>query len=365
MAIQLTSMGGGVGHLKAGFLGFNKSGKSYTAALLASGTRREKKLDGAVMMFDTEPAAQYIAPIIKMETGKDLVGFQSRSLADACEFIREAMKAKASVLIIDSVTHLWRETCDSYLAQINKKAEDRAKAAGQQPKKRTRLEFQDWGPIKSKWAEFSDLYVNSPIDIIICGRAGYEYDYEDREDGTGKDLIKTGVKMKTEGEFGFEPSLLIQMERVQVDALGNLQNAITHRCTIIGDRFNVIDGKTCDNPTYDFFAPHVKMLTPGAVVAVNTTNQTDHGVNNAGDADWTAERKGRVILSEEIKGLLTHYFPGQSAESKKETADAIFECFGTRSWTAVENTDTSKLRFGLDKLQLLLKNKPKKEEVVK
>lgn len=363
MPITLTSMGGGVGHLKAGFLGFNKSGKTYTAALLAVGTRKEKKLTGNVMMFDTEPAAQFIAPMVRKETGKDLIGFQSRSLADACEFIREAIKAKASVLIIDSVTHIWREVCDSYLAQINKKAEDRAKAIGQQPKKRTRLEFQDWGPIKSKWAEFSDLYVNSPIDIIICGRAGYEYDYEDREDGSGKDLVKTGVKMKTEGEFGFEPSLLIQMERVQVDALGNLQNVLTHRATIIGDRFGAIDGKVCDNPTFEFFAPHIKLLTPGASVSVNTTNQTDHGIDKAGDAEFAAERKARAILSEEIKGLLTSNFPGQSAESKKETADALFASFGTRSWTAIESTDSVKLRDGLDKLKLALKNR--KVEVAK
>ena len=40
---------------------------------------------------------------------------------------------------------------------------------------------------------------------MIAGRAGYDYDYEQREDGTGKDLVKTGIKMKTEGEFGFEP----------------------------------------------------------------------------------------------------------------------------------------------------------------
>jgi hypothetical protein len=47
----------------------------------------------------------------------------------------------------------------------------------------------------------------------LCGRAGYEYDHEENEDG-GKDLIKIGTKMKAEGEFGFEPSLVIEMERL-------------------------------------------------------------------------------------------------------------------------------------------------------
>ena len=50
--------------------------------------------------------------------------------------------------------------------------------------------------------------------MIVCGRAGFEYDFQEKEDGSGrKELVKTGVKMKAESEFGYEPSLLVHMER--------------------------------------------------------------------------------------------------------------------------------------------------------
>ena len=46
MALSQT-LGKGQGHLKAGFLGFQGSGKTMTATLLAIGTRRHFKLAGA------------------------------------------------------------------------------------------------------------------------------------------------------------------------------------------------------------------------------------------------------------------------------------------------------------------------------
>ena len=43
--------------------------------------------------------------------------------------------------------------------------------------------------------KFTDLFINAPIHIILCGRAGYEYDYfEDQETGK-KNLEKTGIKI--------------------------------------------------------------------------------------------------------------------------------------------------------------------------
>ena len=79
-------------------------------------------------------------------------------------------------------------------------------------KKRTRLQFDDWGYLKGEWRKFTDLFINSNLHIILCGRAGYEYDYFEDEAGK-KQLEKTDIKMKAEGEMGYEPSLLVLMER--------------------------------------------------------------------------------------------------------------------------------------------------------
>lgn len=340
----LQELGTGQGHLKAGFLGFPKSGKTYTAMLLALGVREYFGLKGPIAMFDTEGGSEYIAPTIKAK-GAGFVGVRSRSLQDLIGMTREA-EAEVSVLIVDSVTHVWREVCDAYLSQVNEQLMKKQRSM------RTRLEFQDWAAIKGKWAVWTDLYLNSRLHIIICGRAGFEWEFEEREDELSgkvtKELIKTGVKMKTESEFGFEPSLLVQMERVQErDEANKLTKSFVHRATVIGDRFAVIDGKTADDPGFEFFKPHVDMLVAGAHAHIDTDLKTDHGINEQGDDKWRHETKQRVILCEEIQGELMRSFPGQTKEEKSAKMELIEQAFGTRSWTKVEGMNSDRLRTGL------------------
>ena len=354
----LTQLGGGQGYLKAGFLGFNKSGKTWTAALLACGVRDFFKLDGPVAMFDTEGGSEYVNPLVRKLSGQDLVGMRSRSLADLINATKEAEAGGVSALIVDSVTHVWREVCDAYLKQTNERLIKRHRDP------RTRLEFQDWGPIKNKWAEWADLYLNSRLHIVICGRAGYEYDYEDREDGSGKDLVKTGVKMKTEGEFGFEPSLLVQMERVQKMEGQKLGKGFTHHATVIGDRFGVLDGAEADDPSFEFFLPHVAALTPGAHAPIDIDAKTDMGIGGDGDAAWNRERRDRVILCEEIQGEILKAFPGQTKDEKIAKAELIEAAFHTKSWTKVEGLSSVELRKGLQEIREVLAAKASAESEV-
>lgn len=340
----MITFGSGQGFLKAGLLGFAKSGKTYTASLLAIETAHHMKLEAPIALFDTEGGGEYIAGRVKAATGKALVGFKGRSLADLMKLAKECEAGAASVLIVDSITHVWREVCAAYLLQINKARESGGKS------KRTRLEFQDWATIKEYWSIWADYYLNSRLHIIICGRAGYEWDFEESEnpDGTTKkELIKTGIKMKVEGEFGFEPSLLVEMERVQ---LPNTEGkfSIVHRARVLGDRFGILDGCECDNPTSDFFAPHLNLLTPGVSNAVDTQPKSDLGVSESGDAEWQRERRVRAILCEEIQGEITKAMPGQSAAEKRAKVILIEKCFRTKSWAAIEALGATELRAGLD-----------------
>src|SRR5262245_48093468 len=101
----LKTLGTGQGYLKAGFLGFQKSGKSYTAAELAIGVRQFFKLAGPIAMFDTEGGSEYLAGRIKQQTGADLVGVRSRAFDDMVAFGHECVAAGVAVAIVDSVTH--------------------------------------------------------------------------------------------------------------------------------------------------------------------------------------------------------------------------------------------------------------------
>lgn len=343
----LGTLGEGQGFLKAGFLGFQKSGKTWTSMLLAIGVRQQFGLTGPIAMYDTEGGSEYIAPKVLEATGQRLVGLKSRAFGDLCTMAEECIAAGVSVLIADSMTHVWRELCDAYLQQVN----DQRKARNYKP--RQKLEFQDWAHVKGVWSRWTDFYINSPLHIIICGRAGYEYDMEKNEETGRTELVKTGIKMKTEGEFGFEPSLLVEMERVQTpDGDGGF--VLGRQATILGDRFGTIDGKTMVNPTYAFFKPHIDLLTPGAHSTVNVAVSTATGVDETGDTDWQREKKARTILCEEIQGAITASYPGQTAAEKKAKGDLLFQVFETRSWTAVENLPSERLRAGLEAIRGIL-----------
>lgn len=335
--MALKSLDDAPAHLKAGFVGFQKSGKTYTATDLAIGVREFFKLDGPIGFFDTEGGSSYIRDKVKKATGKPLVGDRSRSFDDLMAVAREAIKTKVSVLLVDSVTHIWKDLCESYLDQLNQLRLSKGWRA------QKKLEFQDWGDVKRKWNQWTDFYLNAPIHIIICGRAGYEYDMEMNEETKKRELVKTGVKMKAEGEFGFEPSLLIQMEQVET------QKGRTHRATVIGDRFSVIDGKTCDNPTFAFFKPFVERLVPGSDTSIDMALKTDMGIED----DGSEYRRKKTIVLEKIEGELVRKWPGATKEEKCAKADAIEKVFKTRSWTELTGMRLEFLQQQLEELRVL------------
>jgi hypothetical protein len=344
----------GTGYLKAGFLGFPKSGKTYTAVMLALAARERLGLKGPISMFDTEGGSVYIRHIIEEKTGTPPLVKRARSFDDLMAWGKACLEAGVSVGIVDSITHPWIEIVDSYLQQKN----EALAAAGKAKVKR--LEFSDWNVIKPTWGLWTSFYLNSKLSLIVCGRAGWEWNFEENEETGKKELRKTGVKMKTEGDFGFEPSLLVEMEREQ-DRDGDAPR-ITRRATVLGDRFKILDGKTFvfggDGTVDDdlatvseVFAPHLALLAPGAHSPISTSGRTEFGVDERGDTEFYRERREREILAEEIQADMVSAFPGQSAAEKKSKVDLLKVAFGTGSWTKVESMDAATLRAGRDKLR--------------
>src|SRR5678815_1304176 len=326
-------------YLKAGLLGFAGAGKTRTAAELAIGLvqyMRERKLKEAerpIFFLDTETGSDYIEPRVR-KTGIELFSSKTRAFVDLKASVREAEK-DASVLIIDSVTHFWREFCEAY----------------QKKKNRTRLEFQDWATLKVEWGQFTDLYVNSACHIVLCGRAGYEYDFFEGADGK-KELQKTGIKMKAEGEMGYEPSLLLLMER-ELNLETKRQFRVAH---VLKDRFGVLDGKElCSDatggPTFEMFLPHIERLNlGGAHLGVDTTRSSADMFAHDGSTRWQYERQQKTIALDEVKEEIVKMFPGQSAADKKSKGDALEMAFGTRSWEKVESLSLEQVKEGRNRI---------------
>lgn len=311
-------------YLKAGFLGFAGSGKTFTATQLAIGIaklineRKLKETGRPIFFLDTETGSDYVTPRVR-EAGLEIFTAKTRAFADLLDAVKEA-ESSASVLIIDSITHFWRDFVESY----------------QRRKNVNRLDFQDWNFLKGSdgWGRFSDRYVNSACHIIMCGRAGYEYDTEVNDRGK-KEQVKSGVKMKAESETGFEPSLLVLMER-EMDVS---TNKVTRVAYVLKERFAVIDGKSFPNPTFDTFRPHIERLNLGGTqLGVDTMRTSDHMFSPGdGDIAWRHEQKQKEIALDEIKEEINRYCGyGQDAATKAQKAELLEKAAGTRAWARVE-----------------------------
>jgi hypothetical protein len=322
-------------YLKVGVEGFAGTGKTYLLAQLAIGLHRKIGSTKPIVFVDTEKAAKFLRHMFD-EAGIKLLRKQSRSLKDLQQTMVLMREQQVSnILMVDSLTHIWENFLESY----------------KQRTKHTRLEFQDWGIIKPTWkTEFSEHLVNDPYHFLFAGRAGYEY--EQQEDDRGKkQIVKSGVKMKVEGETAYEPDILVLMERFE-EVLDD-KKSVWREATVIKDRSTMVDGKTFRNPTYEHFAPAVDRCLDAGVKRAQPLEQ------NAGSLFHTEEDKAawkrRIDVElEEIEGMLTATWPGQTAEAKRMKVESLFHAFGTRSWTAITQMRPERLEQGKASIAALI-----------
>lgn len=325
-------------YFKVGILGFPGSGKTYTASHLALAITKAAENGKPVAFFDTETGSDFLINRFEAE-GVELMVAKSQAYKDLLDVAKEAEGA-CSVLIVDSITHVWRELCEAY----------------QRRKGLRRMSFEHWAEVKREWATWTALYLNSRIHIFVLGRAGYEYDYEENDNGK-KELVKTGTKMRVEGEFGFEPSLLVEMERVSKGPEAGA--GWTHRAHILKDRTDTINGLAFDfekldggykpgdyEKTFAPFRPAFAALNlGGAQVGVDDSRRSD-GLFSGG-SDGAADRYAKVqIVLETIENTLVLLWPGHDAKSKAIKLAVVEGVFGERSWKAIERKPLEVLQEG-------------------
>ena len=337
---------------KVGIYGEAASGKTFTAALIAIGLWKYAKCDKPVGMFDTEPAASFIIPLFEEAGIPFLVYDESRALNDLMNFMDEAEK-ECSIVIVDSITHVWRDAQDSFLARMNEQRRSR----NQRPI--YALEFHHWKPIKAAWQAFTDRFLSSRVHCIVCGRAGSIYEYQKNE-GTGKmELITIGTKMATEKELGYEPSLLIEMVKHRDNG------RIVNRALVEKDRANKINGYEIDRPTFDSFLPHFQFLNIGGehYSSMNQRDSQEMYADCAEDSGWDQEKRRRDSILEEVKALFVmHDMDGTSAAAKKKRVAVLNKVFETASWTKIENMHSSVIQKHYDTLKEVLDSQDVSEE---
>lgn len=327
--------------LKMGIYGDAKSGKTYTASLVAVGLHKLIGSKKPVAFFDTETGSEYVMKTIFEKQGVELLTAKSRSFSDLMTVHKEATES-ADVLIIDSITHVWQEIQKAYKTKHGIKD----------------LMLYDWGPIKEEWATFTAAYLNSRLHVIVCGRAQDIWD--DRVDERGKkEKVVIGSKMATEKGLAYEPSLLVEMEKVLEQKSGFL----IPRAWVIGDRFSALDGKVFDKPTFETFLPHISMLNLGGEhVGIDTTRSSADLFQPGNDQSRSEYIKRKQIIIEELKDEFDCRWGGMSADQKQKRSDVSKALFGTASKTAIEDMGFNALDDALKKIRSGAFDEPINEE---
>jgi hypothetical protein len=337
---------------KVGLLGFAGSGKTRTGSEIAIGLHKAINSKKPVLFIDTETGSDFVLPIFQKNSIKLMVS-KTRAFETLALGMKEAPSI-ADIMIIDSISHFWVDIVESYRKKKGIK----------------RMAFNDWNIVKPMWGEdFSTPFVTSAIHLIVCGRAGFEYDYFEGDDGK-MELYKTGTKMKAEGEFGFEPSLVIEMERIKnPEATESYREAKTkeakmkaakqiaaerefvRKATVLKDRSDIMDGKVFYNPSYEDFAPHWQSINIGGEHKPLEAGDSQGLFNKEGQPQWALDKKRATIALEEIKAEYDKNIPGSSAKDKAAKVKLAELVFRTSSWTALEGYSYMLLEQGLKRMR--------------
>lgn len=217
--------------LKIGMYGPPGSGKSFTSLLLAEGLAASSKK--RIAYVDTEHGTDFYCK--EVSTRKvhpeafDFDAIYTRSLTEVISAVKSIKDSEYSVIVIDSITHLWEAARNAY--------EGRQTKAGTIP-------MHAWGKLKKPYKDLMSYLLNSPMHVIICGRQGVDYETDEETD----ELKAVGVKMKAEGETPYEPHILIRMEAIKPKKTNEVATIIAYAEK---DRTGVLAGRSFVNPNFD------------------------------------------------------------------------------------------------------------------
>jgi len=338
---------------KVAFYGSQGAGKTGTAmrvaiglSILAGGKDGPKP----IFFIDTETGSDFFVD-------KEAESLVRRDLTDGAEIPFYQLKTRAfrqlkpaideaeesgAVMVIDSVSHFWDELIAAYMKRMKRKF----------------MHFEDWQPVKHDWRElFATPFVNSKVHVVSCGRL--QQLFEDMFDEDGKrDIVAIGDRMRAEKEFGYEASLEVKMESMQVgvDQLRaakdkkeraglEIRSDMMIQATVLKDRSEMLNGKVFQFPTFEDFLPHVQWLNLGGEhLGVDTA--TSEALFSTGNSHSQRKRKKEIAL-DELKEEFARAFPGRDKETNILKSDVANEIFGTRSWEAVQDMKLEEVVDGL------------------
>lgn len=339
---------------KIGGFGDTGSGKTTLMAMIAIYLSKTYHNSAPVAFQDTEKGADFVQPYFDLE-GVPLLTEKTRAFTDLRDAGRRAIDAGACALIDDSLTHFWME-----LVKIVK---GDAK----------RLDIKKIGEAKERWAEFTSNYDRANIHWLVAGRLGYNWDNVDIEDEDGKiknELLRGQSKMKAEGDFNYEPDLVLELEsaddpnavdyqrlrkgkRVVKVVSHQIHTALVRKCRVRelnGQLFSWPD-KAYKKGDYikigQCFDPYFSFLNIGGEhVAFDASRNSSGLIDTSSKNDFYRNKQLAEIALEEIKNNLTCIWTAATGKDAALKLEVINRLFGTTSWSAVEGMKLDVLQRG-------------------
>jgi hypothetical protein len=258
---------------KIALYGKTGSGKTLTSLLWAEGLAA---LDGKRVAFiDTERGSEFYCLDIPERTvhpkAFDFDRLITRSLMETVEAVEELDPKVYSVLVIDSITHLWEAARAAYNGKLLPNGG---------------IPLQAWQQIKKPYKRLMSLFLDGSFHAILCGREGVVMEQD--EDG---EMRVTGTKLKAEGETPHEPHVLGRMCPDRDEKGGYITKVFFEK-----DRSGILTGKEFLWPTYETIAPVVGYLCGSEQGRLGTTEE-------AAERDISAQQAAQEKVERERKEL--------------------------------------------------------------
>jgi len=284
--------------LRCAIFGPSGSGKTMTALRMANGIAG--KLGSKIAVIDTEArsASKYADRI-----SFDVEDLERKTIDDYLNAMDEAAKSGYQVLVIDSLSHAWRELTEEV---------DRITQASS-----SKNSLMAWGKVSPKQKRLVEAVLNYPGHIIATMRSKTEWVI-----GEGKNGKTATEKMGLAPEQGkgieYEFDLLIECNQ-------------QHFATVTKDRTGKFQDETIEKPGEAFGVALHDWLANGSAVTPVKSQKTDPAKSKAGKTNEAAAKKpslkeqGDTIIKEigdifqAARNGVTYF----SEEEKKEARQII------------------------------------------
>lgn len=245
-------------YLRCALFGPSGSGKTMTALRMAKGIADTMGVPFAVIDTEARSASKYADRI-----PFDVDDLGEKTVDHYIAAMNECVKAGYKVLVIDSLSHAWRELTD----EVDRIAQSSV----------SKNTFSPWAKVNPKQKRFIDAILNFPGHIIATMRSKTEWVI-----GEGKGGKVAPEKMGLAPEQGkgieYEFDLLMELDQ-------------KHQATVTKDRTGKFQDETIDKPGEAFGVALYDWLSMGTAVSAPEPQAAKNGKPKAGDAKAAPAKK--------------------------------------------------------------------------